>query len=205
MIKILSYNDANPELVEMQVASFRKHLQEDFEFIMFNCNDQISKTPKESREVAEICRSLSVPVIEIPRDAEIENKRDSKYAYNESKLFGDDGRVVKGVGGGTPNYMLQWIWERFICKETEPICLIHSDLFLIEPIRLTDYLEDYDLCSVLNHWVPSLTGLWEPFLIANPSKLPSPETITWWPSIVEGSWTDTGGATFYYLREHPEL
>jgi hypothetical protein len=101
--------------------------------------------------------------------------------------------------------MLQWIWERVICKEVEPICLIHSDVFLIEPIRLTDYLKEYELCSVLNNWVPDLTGLWEPFLLANPSKLPEPETLIWWPSRVEDQWTDTGGRTHYYLKAHPEV
>ena len=205
MIKVLSYNDANPELVELQISSFRKHMKEEVEFIMFNCEEGISKTPEESRKVAAICRSMGVKVIEIPRDSEIETIRDTLYSYGEHTLFGGGSRFVRGVGGDTPNYMLQWIWQRFICKETEPICLVHSDVFLMEPIKLTDYLQDYDLCSVFNYWDPNLTGLWEPFLLANPSKLPEPETVIWWPSIVEGTWTDTGGATYYYLKAHPEI
>ncbi len=127
--------------------------------------------------------------------------------------------------------MLQWAWTRYFPLQQEQICFCHSDVFLIEPIRLSDYLVDHSLCAPLSHKETgkaprrdgvqigtgaqgehdlttshsTITYLWEAFMLADLSKLPDLTTLDWWPSVVEGVWTDTGGRTHYYLKAHPEV
>jgi hypothetical protein len=204
MIKIFSYNDCSPELIELQVDSFRKHLKDDFEFIMFTCEERISTTPEKSREVVAVCNSLGVRVIEVPRDADIEaNWYYGGHVWED--LFRPDGRLISGAGGVTFGYMQQWSWQRVICQEKGNIAVVHSDIFLIEPVNFTNHLSDHELCAVKNTWQKGITGFWEPLLLADMSKMPDPETIVWWPSTVEGQWTDSGGRTYYYLKAHPNL
>jgi hypothetical protein len=227
-MRIFTCNDVTPEFVELQLASFRKYLQEDFEFIVFNCSQAITKTPEKSKQVTEVCRSLGVEVREIPRDDELEISW-LQLAGPPYQLFGRDGRFVRGIGGDTFNYMLQWVWKRVLSKEQGPFCFLHSDVFLMEPIRFSDYLQEYSMAAVLSRKArkepllrsgkivdaessydsttehEDLVYLWEPFLLVDILKLPEPEKMSWWPSIVEGVWTDTGGRTHYYLKAHPEI
>jgi hypothetical protein len=213
MIKIFTCNDVNPEFVELQAASFRKHLQEDFEFILFNGGETIGCYPDKAKEISRICRKLGVQVIDVQRDPAVEAVRNNRFAYDpegRSPLFNEDGRYSRGVGGDSFNYMLSWAWANVISKEQGPICFVHSDVFLVEPLTLTDYLKEQDLCAIFTGKAPteehgSLAWIWEPLLLANMSKLPSPETIVWWPSIVEGEWADTGGQTYYWLKDNPDI
>ena len=212
-MKIFTCNDVSPEFVELQVASFRKYLQENFEFTVLNGGEAIGCYPEKAKEVSRICRSLSVPVIDVQRDSEIEAVRDDKFrypGYTDGPLFGENGRYTHGVGGHSFNYMLNWAWQRILSKERGPICFLHSDVFLMEPIKLTDYLKEHELCAIITgkaandkHGV--LEWIWEPLLLADMPKLPNPETVVWWPTFVEGEWADTGGPTHYWLKAHPEI
>lgn len=228
-MKVFTANDCSPEFVELQFRSFEKYMDEPFEFIVFNCDQAISKTPEKAAEVSRICHSLGIQTIDIPRDREME-------AYwltlaPGHQLFNSDGRFVRGIGGDTFNYMLQWAWQRYLPHEQGKICFCHSDVFLIEPIRLSDYLVEHSLVAPLSHKETkqppqrageligtgganehdlvtehaTITYMWEALMLADIPKLPDLTTLDWWPSVVEGVWTDTGGKTHYYLKAHPEI
>jgi hypothetical protein len=229
-MKVFVCNDCSPEFVELQVGSFRKYLKEPFEFIVFVCDQSISKTPEKAREVADICRSLGVEVREIPRDKEIEDHWLS-WAPGYHLFDPGSGRFQRGIGGDTFNYMLQWVWKRAFPKEQGEICFCHSDVFLIEPITFSEYLKDHSLCAVIQRkeskkpvmrsndavgtGLPNENDLttehemlmypWEAFMLLNPRELPGMEEMIWWPYWVEGVWTDTGGPTHHYFKEHPEI
>lgn len=210
MIKIFSYNGVNPEFIEVQLASFKKHLQEDFEFIVLNDSDLDADLEK-PKEVSQICNSLSIPIIEVQRNTAIEAlwMRNAIVDKPGEKLFDENGRFFKGVSNA-PNYMLQWEWEQVVSKESGPVCLVHSDVFLIESIVLTDYLKEHSMATTVPLWLMlaqlgDFTCLSDAFFLADIPKLPSPETMAWFPATVEGHWTDTGGPTYYWLKAHPEI
>ncbi len=72
MLKIYTLNDSSPELLETQVASFRKYLMEDFEFIVVN-SESMSEQPTKAKEITRISRELSVKTLEVVKDEEIVN------------------------------------------------------------------------------------------------------------------------------------
>jgi hypothetical protein len=210
MIKIFQVNDINPDLLPLQVASFRKYMREDFEFIVLG-SEVLSNNPEKAAEVSKVCRSLSIQTLEVPRDPAIEAAWQRGANPGEFLFHPKTGRFVTGKGGAAFNYMLQWAWERVLTKEPGPVCFIHTDVFLMESIKLTDYLREYSLCCVLhrekntNHPEDKLCFMWEALLLAKCPELPNPETTVWFPSRVEGTWLDTGGPTHYYLKAHPEI
>src|SRR5262249_39378136 len=115
MIKIFVCNDCSPEFVALQFHAFEKYLQEPFEYHILNCDPLISKTPEKSIEVTHVCNHMGIPVIYVPRDPEME-------AYwltlaPGHRLFNSDGRFVRGIGGDTFNYMLQWTWQRYLLSQ----------------------------------------------------------------------------------------
>lgn len=185
-------------------------MQEEFEFIVFN-TEALSADPVEAKKVTEACRALAIPTIEVMRDQAIEMNW-IRRANLGNMLFRRNGRFMIGKGGYAFNYMLQWAWEKVISKQTGPIAFVHTDVFLIEPIKLTDYLKDYDLRCVINHQPNrkhpeegEISYMWEALLLANMPKMPNADSMVWFPDTVEGSWTDTGGPTHYYMKAHPEV
>lgn len=204
MIKIYQVNDINPELLEPQLLSFKKYMQEDFEFIVFN-NEELSNDPELSKEVSNVCNDLGIQVIAAPRDSAIEAVwMSGEGTISQRQIFSEAGRFNKGKGGDMFNYTLQWAWEKAITKERGPIAFIHTDVFLMEPIKLTDYLREQPLCSSFKS-SDNISHIWEALLLADIPKLPSPETMLWFPGFVEGEWFDTGGPTYHWLKAHPEV
>jgi len=200
MIKIYTINDCSPEFVPVQLAALRKYLQEDFQYIVCNSHEGLALKPDKAKEVNEVCSNLGIPVVEIQEDVDV-----CVSNYNltgGSPLLG--GRYLQvGIAG---NYMLQWVWSKIIVKEKGFVAFLHSDVFPVEPIKFTDYLKEHVLCSVLSRKESAkLLFLWEPLLLLDMDRLPEPDSILWWPSMVEGVWTDTGGQTHYYLQKHPEI
>ena len=72
MIKIFQVNDINPDLLETQLASFKKYMQEDFEFVVFN-SERLSHDLGKAQGVTKACQSLGITVVEVLRDPAIEN------------------------------------------------------------------------------------------------------------------------------------
>jgi hypothetical protein len=214
VIKIFTVNDCSPEFVELQVASFKKHLQEDFEYTVCNGGETIGLKPDKAKEVSDVCRALSIPVIEIQRDEAV-LAHHCGVPPNVDPVFAGNGRY-RHIGPAG-NYVLQWTWEKIISKQRGAVAFLHSDVFLIEPIKFTDYLKEHMLCSVMQHTpktddrdrpvIPriQIDFLWEPFTLADMDRLPEPETMMWWPARIEGTWGDTGIQTYYYLKAHPEI
>ena len=202
MIKIFQVNDINPDLLETQLASFKKYMQEDFEFVVFN-SERLSHDLGKAQGVTKACQSLGITVVEVLRDPAIENVwLRGEGAVSQRPLFSEEGRYTKGLGGDMFNYSLQWAWEKVITKEQGPICFCHSDIFLMEPINLSNYLLDKPLCFLP---LSELSYIWEAMLLADIPKLPLPETMLWFPGVVEGKWHDTGGPTYHWLQAHPEV
>jgi len=207
-MKVFVCNDSSPELVEPQFLSFKKHLQEPFEMTLIN-SGAMAMNQQKSYEVTEVCNRLGIRVVCTERDQAIEAMRNDSFTYGHpDRIFQPYG--VFTTPGNAGNYLMQWSWEKVVCREKESICFVHSDVFLIEPIVLSDYLEHHDICAVMpgkpaENGHPELKWLWEPIMVADMARLPQPETMIWWPSMVEGVWTDTGGRTYYYLRDHPEV
>jgi hypothetical protein len=210
MIKIFQVNDTNPDLLPTQLESFKKHLQEDFEFVVVN-GGALTRDQNMSAEVTRVCRTLGVQVIDVQRDDEIEALWRKTINPGEG-LFAQNGRFKQGIGGHPFNYLMQWAWQRVVAKETGLIAFVHTDVFLLEPIKFSDYLVDQPLCFVgqsePNTDTPTaerLFHMWEPLLFADMSKLPDPEQINWFPNRVHGTWMDTGAQTYFYLKQHPDL
>ena len=213
MIKIYQVNDINPELLETQLASFQKYLREDFEFIVVGNEDMSPDSPDLllAKQVREKCAELGIRTIKTMWDTEIENAWQKNASLHEY-LFGNERRFRRGKGGDMFNYTLQWVWQRLMAREKGPVAFIHTDIFLVEPIKLTDYLVDQPLCCVVqsepntNHpEKPRLYHFWEALLLADPKRLPQPETMCWFPARVEGTWMDTGASTYHYWQAHPDL
>ena len=205
MIKIFSLASNRPDFIALQLHSFRKYLKEDFEFVVFN-NSKFSAGCDEFYDaIHEQGKQLGVSIIDIPKD---QNLIDRCQAIElQVRLFNSDGRYsVANVAGAYP---LAWAWENIISKGRGPIAYLDSDIFLIQPIKLTDSLNPHVICGIPDGRIHAdgrcFRYIWSTFFLIDMARLPDPETMVWWCGRIEGVPVDGGGQTYHYFQAHPDL
>ena len=222
MIKIFVNNDISPELIEPQFASLKKYLEEDFQYTICG-GESVARKPDKAKKVVEVCRSLGISIIPIDRNQRVmshcEEFGSPRPRNKDEQIFDDGGRYKNNIQA---SYATQWTWEEVISKQQGFVAFLHSDVFLMEPLRISDYLGTYDLCScviskvqtdefggqrgtVVHNPLTHLRHLWEPIMFLNMAQLPEPETMRWWGGTIERTWMPDGGGTYYYLKAHPGI
>lgn len=195
MIQIFTFSQTRPDFIELQLRSFAKYLKEDFQFTVFN-NDAFNK----SNVTAAECKKLGLECIDVERDSTLEAKCNALEPAGSSVF---DGSVYRNINVAC-GYSLCWSWENVISKKTGNVCILHSDVFLVEPIRLSDALADADIRYFPQRRI-SFEYMWEALVIANMDRLPVPETMNWFCGLVDGINVDVGGQTSQYIKDHPDV
>ena len=201
MIKLYTVCACRSDLIELQLQSFKKHLKDDFEFIVFN-NAQLKVRPETYININRVCNDLGLKVIDVKRDQDLADR--CQVFEPRFPIFNYKGEYsTDGVGN---EYSLCWAWENFISKEKDMVCLMHSDTFLINDLKPSDYLKDYDLCYIPQARPGIREYMWEVFVLMNMSRLPDPETMCWMGGFMTPEIAgDTSCVTSRYLDEHRDL
>ena len=200
MINIFAFTSNRSDLIELQLKSFQKYIQEDFTFTILN-NAKFDR-PAEKVKIDEMCGKLGISVFDVERVQSLEDKCNA--VEKSCTVFNRQGSWSNPNCAGC--YGCFYTWEFHIMKEKGAVCLLHPDMFFTRPIKLTDYLVTTPLCFMPQSR-PNLGGIHmhDALVLADMSRLPNPEQINWWGSFVNGIVTDIGGQSFFYLKAHPEL
>lgn len=205
VLKIYAFTAHRPEFIDLQLKCFQKHLQEEFVFTIFN-NSNLDCMRVNYNPINEACKKSGVQVIDIQKDVDLIARCQS--VEKSCPVFDTQGENI----GNYPNsncagcYAACYAWERVISKETSPILLLHPDVFMVQPSKLTDYLKDYTM-GFVSQSRPGLGGnyMHDVCVLADMSKVPEPSAINWWGGRINGCPVDIGGQTFHYFKKHPEI
>jgi hypothetical protein len=203
MITIYTYVSNRPDFIELQMLSFIKNLKESFEFVVFN-NARLSGDSHYD-EINTVCRRVGATVIDIPRDNELVG-RCQKIEHAVQIL---NPRGLYSIANVAHAYALCWSWENIISKEKGAIAIVDSDVFLIQPVKLTETLYPHAMCNIPDGRTHAdgrcFMYMWPTFMLADMSKLPDAPTLNWWCGRIEGVPVDVGGQTYHYFQAHPDL
>ena len=77
MIKIYTYSHNRPDLIEPQYDSLKKHIKDDFEFIVFNNERQggdpgSGYKPERIAEIDNVCHKLGIQSIRVELDRDLQ-------------------------------------------------------------------------------------------------------------------------------------
>ena len=200
MIKIAAFTANRPDLIGLQMRSFQKYIQEDFTFTIFN-NSKFDRMQDYSK-INEECKKWGISVFDVEKDPDLIARCNA--IEKSCRVFNASGSWTNNNCAG--NYGACYVWEKYLIKQDGPVCLLHPDMFFDRPIKLTDYLVKTPLCF-MPQTRPNLGGLHmhDALVLADMPRLPEPEKVNWWGSLVNGIATDIGGQSFFYLKAHPEL
>jgi len=205
MIMIFTFGSNRPDFIGLQLRSFRRHLQEDFEFVVFNNARYDNGFGGNYTGLHEQAKALGVQMIDVEKNEDL-LARCQKIELSCS-ILNHEGKYMNANVAHA--YALCWAWENHISKEKGPIGILDSDVFLVEGIKLTDYLNPHVMVNISDgkkhedgrvfHY------MWPTFMLADMARLPSPETLNWWCGRIQDTPVDVGGQTHHYFQAHLDL
>jgi hypothetical protein len=200
MINIFAFTSNRADFIELQMRSFKKYLQEDFTFTIFN-NSKFDRIDH-YKPIEDMCRKWQIKTHDVEKDDALIARCNS--IEKSCTVFNNHGSWSNPNCAGC--YACCYVWEKYITKQTGNVCLLHPDVFLDRPVKLSDYIETTPL-AFIPQGRPGLDGMHmhDALVLANMTRLPDPDQINWWGSLVNGIATDIGGQSYFYLKAHPDL
>ena len=177
-ILIITHAFCRPDFIEIQAKTFKKFMLDEYEFVVFND----ANNPRIKQKVIDACNKHSVRCVNIPPEVHGSRQQPSERTSDS----------------------IQYSLDILGFDHDGIVCILDSDMFLIKPFSFKNFLKDFDLMGV-----PQTRGhvnyLWNGLVIFKMNVLPNKRSIDFNCGWIEAQPTDTGGQTYYYLKNNPSL
>ena len=187
-VLVFTYAYNRPDFIEIQHRTLQKFMRDDYELIVFS-------DAREEPHISSIeatCARLGIRFIAIPQ--EIHNQ---PYL---ARYKGEDYNAPAVRNANAVQYSLNLMGY----AHDDIVMLLDSDLFLVKPFSIREYLEGYGLAG-LRQGREHIEYLWIGLAFLDMRNLPKKASISFNCGIVDGVPVDAGGFTHYYLKHNPEV
>ena len=197
-VLIITYSYSNPEFIEIQHKTFKHFVKDPYEFVVF------SDAPTEAghKQIEAMCRQCGIACLRVPQHI-----HESPYylPLNMPQIYPNH-TVPSNV---RHVHSVQYSLDTLGFNNDDIVLLIDSDMFLVRPFNIADYMKECDIASLMKgsaneqgatimYCCPALTFL-------NMHTLPDKRSLNFNCGWVNGCSGDSGGFTHYYLKSHPNL
>lgn len=178
-ILIITPTSNHPEYIKLQDISFKKYLQDAYEFIVFND----ATDDKTKQEIENTCAELNIACIRVPQENRPIGTLVSWASYRHGQA-------------------LNYIMQTEVADYSGIVALIDSDMFLIKEFSVATYLKGYDIAG-LNRGPDNnkMAYIWPGLLFFRMNNLPNKKTINFMPE--DSLHYDTGGSLCHYFTANP--
>ena len=196
-VKIYTLACFRPDFIPIQFNSIKRHLTDEFEFIVFNNEKPGNRTYDKNRraQIFKICDELKIQCIDVEFDETIQHLNGEK-AFDNGVYVNDNLSCAYGNAFAWKNYVSKWD-----CLG----CIIDSDMFLIKDVSFVELMKGYDLGFIPSYRENcTIKYMWNGFVLADIPNLPNPEEIGWGCNKINGIAVDVGGENYYYLEKYKD-
>lgn len=179
LIFTCAYN--RPDFIALQAKTFRAFLQDpDYEYVVFNDGQNGDMAQRNEQ----ICAQLGIRCIRMPQHLHTSNE--ATFRHND-----------------TMNYAFRTLANDF----NGLVVLMDSDVFLIKPLNIQQYMQGYDLIGGHQERNNGQRVIYiSPVLVFfNMNTLPNKSSINFSPGRILGNDCDNGAYMYYYLKNNPYI
>jgi glycosyltransferase involved in cell wall biosynthesis len=176
---IITHNYNRPDFIEMQYKTLKKFIQDDFEYVVFND----ANNSQMQYQIDQMCNQYNIKCIHIPQEFHV---GDANASY----------RHATGV---------RYALEEIGFEHEGIVFILDCDIILLRPFSVEKYMQDKDIAARINRPLLQATHLSPLFCILNMNTLPDKKMLSFDCVTINGLLMDTGGASHYYLLQHPKL
>lgn len=185
-VLVITHTFNRPDFIELQHKTFKKFLKDDYEFVVFNDAD---RNPSMHNQITSMCNKLNLRCITIPQAL-----HDKPYLYSPHGSNTNSRCAI----------VVQYSLDILGFDHNDVVAIIDSDMFLIKPFSIKEFLGKYDIAGVDQVRGP-VHYLWNGIVFFNMNTIPEKKSMNWNYGSVENQATDVGGYTYYYFKKHPEV
>lgn len=195
---IITYNYDNPEFIKMQHYTFKRFVQDEYEFVVF------SDAPTETAHnaIATMCKKYGIQCIRVPQHI---HEAPYYLPLNMPEIYQNHTTPsnVRHV------HSIQYSLDVLGFDHDGVVLLIDTDMMLIRPLNIAEFMKDCDIASCMkgsdNNRGQTISYCWPAITFLNMQTLPDKKTLSFNCGWVNECSADSGGYTYYYLKDHPEV
>ena|ERR1700722_1663397 len=192
-VLIFTYSFNRPDFIEMQYQTFKKFLQDDYEYIVFN--DAVNESIHAQIEAT--CAGLNIRCINIPQ--EIHSlpylPRLPRDSFNHPSIRNCN--------------VVQYSLNSLGLFHNGIVALFDSDLFLVKEFSITKFMQNHQLAGLAQSRKRKnntlINYIWIGLVFLDMSKLPNKQSINFNTGRIDDEPVDAGGYTYFYLQNSPEV
>lgn len=188
-VLIITHQFNRPDLIGIQHKTFQHFLKDEYEFVVFNdANNENMAT-----QITNACICCNIRCIRVPQ--EIHTR---PYLPREPRdpLHRPNIRHANCI---------QYSMDILGFDHNGIVVIIDSDMFLIRPLHITAYMQNKDIASLIKGSINNVIYLCPALSFFNMNTLPDKNSLNFNCGTANGASVDSGGWTYYYLKNHPNI
>lgn len=188
-VLIITHCYNRPEFIKIQKNTFHKFLLDDYEYVVFNDANNDSM----ANQIKSACEENQVHCIRVPQSI-----------HTQPYLPRDPGDNLQRANLRHAN-CVQFSLDTIGFNHDGIVCILDSDMFLIHPFSLVNYMADKDIAAFLKRAPNKIFCLCPVLCVLAMNKLPEKRSLNFNAGKIKNWPVDSGGFTYYYLIQHPEV
>lgn len=178
-ILIITHAHSRPDFIDIHHKTFNTFLEEDFTYVVFN--DAPSQEMR--KKIHEKCKKLNIQCIDVQAhslDRQTPNYRHCDGIKFSLELLGYDHNGI--------------------------VMIIDSDMFLVRPLSIKNYMKDFDLIGGYQYRSNNIIKIeyTSPCLVLiNMRKIPNKLDLIFESGTIEDLACDVGAYSYYYFKKNP--
>jgi len=189
-VLILTHAYNRPEFIAIQHKTFQKFLSDDYEYVVFND----ARTQDMATQIETACHEVGVRCIRIPQEIHTQPylPRLPKDNFHRPNI-----RHANNT---------QYSFDVLAFDHDGIVLVIDSDMFLVRPLNITEYMEDKDVSALIKTSNATVWYLCPALSFFHMNKLPNKRSLNFNCGLIDNKVSvDSGGWTYYYFRDNPGL
>jgi hypothetical protein len=190
-VLVMTHSYNRPDFISLQQETLKAFLQDEYEYVVFNDGP----TQKLAKQIEETCQGLQIRCIRVPQEI-----------HQQPYLARQPWEDWNSPSIRTAN-AIQYSFDTLGFEHEGIVTVIDSDMFLIRSFSIEEYMKDWDIAAVAQ-WRGSMRRinyLWNGLMFFKMGTLPNKSSLNFNCGSIDGNLTDTGGFTYYYLKNNPEV
>jgi len=188
-VLLITHSCKYPEFIKLQCNSFKTFLKDDYEFVVFND----ATSPQIKSEIEATCNQLGIKTVSIPQEIHA-----LPYLPREAR----DNFNAANVRHAN---CIQYSFDSLGFSYNGYVCLIDSDVFLIRKFSISNYMKNKDIAAFVKYAPQGIYCLCPVLCIFDMPNLPDKNSINFNCGRINGWPVDSGGYTYFYLKNHPNI
>ena len=188
-VLIITHSYSRPDLIALQVKTFKALLQDEYEFVVFNdaSNENMAV------EIETMCIQQNIKCMRIPQEI-----------HTQPYLPRNPNDDLQQANIRHAN-CIQYSLDVLGFDHDGVVFIVDSDMFLIRPFSIEKYMQNKDVATLVKRSYHPGRYFCPAICFLSMDQIPDKRSLNFNVTTVNNSPVDSGGATYYYWIKHPNI